>query len=461
MSNQQTQSILVFRILVISVLVAHPLFGVPHDYEVIILGDLGGEDSYAYGINDSGQVVGESTTGDGYRHAFLWEDGMMTDIGVLGVQPKGLEISGATSISNLGEVVGYSWYNGPSGEWEHAFVWESSQMRDLGTLGGINSCATAINNRGQIVGYSTKSNGDRRAFLWNSGTMIDIGTLEGGATYAYSINDNGQVVGKSYTSNGYNAFIWSNGEMTNLGTIDNYGSVGNGINNLGQIVGCITSRPSYTRQRAVLWDGETITDLGYIDPNDPRSYSFAINERGQIVGFSLLRLGPSNPGHACLWENGEMIDLHNFFPPNVHATYAYNINNSGHIVGYAEIVIGTNRAFIMIPVIEANIVIDPDTINLTSKGKWITAFIWLPKGCDVADIDPNSVFLEGKIKPERLLLAEDEQVVIAKFDREEVQSILDIGEVELAISGQLTNGTIFEARDTIRVIDKGRGKKSL
>ena len=42
------------------------------------LGTLGGTESFAYGINDSGQVVGWSyTTGDSYSHAFLYSSGTM------------------------------------------------------------------------------------------------------------------------------------------------------------------------------------------------------------------------------------------------------------------------------------------------------------------------------------------------------------------------------------------------
>jgi len=47
---------------------------------------------------------------------------------------------------------------------------------------------------------------------------------------------------------------------------------------------------------------------------------------------------------------------------------------------------------------------------------------------------------------------------MARFTRSEVQSILNIGKAELTITGQLTDGTVFEAADVIRVIDKA-GKK--
>ncbi len=321
------------------------------EYEVVILGTLGGEYSYAYAINDSGQVVGQSYTSDNQIRAFLWDkDNGMQNLGVLEIpgNPGQPYYSCATGINNSGQIVGYSgYYDGP----ERAFLWENGQMCDLGSLGGTDSHATGINNQGQIVGYSKNSNGDIRAFLWHNGIMQDIGTLEGRTTYAHGINDNGQVIGESYTSNGYNAFIWDNGIMNNLGTINQYGSVAKGINNSGQITGSITPEKIYIRQEAVLWDNNSITALGYLDANDPRSYGQAINEHGQIVGFSLLRIGPSNPGHACLWENCEIVDLDIYFPENIHANYAYGINNSGQIVGCIEIG-GRRRAFLMTPIPE-------------------------------------------------------------------------------------------------------------
>jgi len=112
------------------------------------------------------------------------------------------------------------------------------------------------------------------------------------------------------------------------------------------------------------------------------------------------------------------------------------------------------------PAIPAEVRIVPRTINLASKGKWITCYIWLGEEYDVADIEPNSVFLEYEIQAESLLVDEQQQVVIVRFSRSEVQGILNVGEAELTITGQLTDRTIFEGTDVIRVIDKSGGKSA-
>ena len=108
--------------------------------------------------------------------------------------------------------------------------------------------------------------------------------------------------------------------------------------------------------------------------------------------------------------------------------------------------------------VPAEVRIVPRTINLASKGKWIRCYIWLGEEYDVADIDPNSVLLEGEVQAESLKLDEEQQVAMAKFSRSDVQEILNTGEVELTITGELTDGIVFEGTDVIRVIDKGKKK---
>lgn len=110
--------------------------------------------------------------------------------------------------------------------------------------------------------------------------------------------------------------------------------------------------------------------------------------------------------------------------------------------------------------VEAAIDIKPDTLNLTSKSKWVTCYIRPGDGWDVEDIDSSSVLLENEIEPESLRAYSKKQVMIAKFRREEVQAMLlkrgQTGRVELVVTGALDNGTGFEGTDTIKIVNSKR-----
>jgi len=51
---------------------------------------------------------------------------------------------------------------------DHGFEWENGVITDLGMLGGASSKAFAINERGQVVGESQTANGGLRAVLWTN-----------------------------------------------------------------------------------------------------------------------------------------------------------------------------------------------------------------------------------------------------------------------------------------------------
>lgn len=118
------------------------------------------------------------------------------------------------------------------------------------------------------------------------------------------------------------------------------------------------------------------------------------------------------------------------------------------------------------PDIQAEIDINPNTLNLQSKGKWLTCHIWLPEDYNVTDVNSYSIFLkfpEDEIYSDWLWFNENQNVVSAKFSRSQLQEllsdseeVLETGQAELTITGQLLDGTTFEGTDVIRVINKGK-----
>jgi hypothetical protein len=95
--------------------------------------------------------------------------------------------------------------------------------------------------------------------------------------------------------------------------------------------------------------------------------------------------------------------------------------------------------------------LDPDTLNLKSRGRWVTAYL-SAENASVRDIDISTVLLQGTMQPERYDYQGD--VLMLKFNRNQLQRILPTGEsVEVKISGKWNDGSDFEAYDYIRVIN--------
>jgi probable HAF family extracellular repeat protein len=128
--------------------------------------------SIAFAINASGQVAGTSYNSDNsVAQGFIYSNGAMTSVGAI----RGYNQSWAYGIDDLGQVVGttarpssVSW-PGDDGIYYHAFISTNGQMTDLNSQIDPSSGwklveANAINNAGQIVGYGYSS-GVQEAFL--------------------------------------------------------------------------------------------------------------------------------------------------------------------------------------------------------------------------------------------------------------------------------------------------------
>lgn len=280
------------------------------------LGTLGGAESFATGLNDSGQVVGYSQTSAGATNSFLWTPGASG-----GVQGN-------------------------------------PQMQNLGTLGGAVSEAYAINNSGQITGYSDIPTGQtsrQHAFLYSGGAMTDVG--QGLSvlvnSYGYSINSSGHIAGTAYDS-GYkapHAFFFNGATAVDLGVFGGVGSSALAINNWDNLVGYLTTSSSFDHAFSYL--GGAVTDLGTLGGH--YSYALGVNNSNAIVGGSFTDAKDSIY-HAFIWHNGAMTDLNGLLDQTGAGwtlVEARAINDAGQISGIGQLG-GISHAFRLNPLPTAN-----------------------------------------------------------------------------------------------------------
>lgn len=305
-------------------------------YELTDLGSLvGNGESLAWSVNDSGQVVGTS----GF-YAFLWEDGVMTNIGDLGGTR-----ARAYHISNAGHIVGDS--SDELGVY-HAFLYFDGQMTDLGTIGGNRSVGFGVNSHGHVVGQSKTASGLYHAFLHDGVEMIDLGTLGGTFSVAQAINDDGVIVGQAEDAEGrYTSFIYENGEMRDIGTLGGSFAQAFAINNQKVVAGA--SLMVNDSKHGFSWDETNgMIDLG--DLGRPPSEAYSINEAGYIVGYS--DMPDRHPGlNPFMYDHGTMYDLNEHYSAAGQwvLDVARGINNNGVIVGYGVLGEIQARGFLLTP----------------------------------------------------------------------------------------------------------------
>jgi probable HAF family extracellular repeat protein len=314
-------------------------------YTLTLLDSLGGDRSWAYAINNLGQVVGASRAPDGFTsHAVVWNGAALTDLGAAG---GGYSV--AYDINEAGQIVGQQ---STASGWS-AISWFQGGATYLENQPGGVSSAYGINNAGQIVGESEPDMNSRAyASAWNNGKLSTMGTVGGGGLgIALKINDAGDIVGYSANARGEERpTLWKNGSPVDLGTLGGSSGAARAINSRGQIVG--TSDAPYgagLTTHATLWYRGAMTDLGTL--GGAYSRAGAINSSGQIVGLST---GPDERPHPVIWRSpsaapidlGTLVDA---IGAGLQIEEPAAINDRGQIAATAQLQDGSVRAVVLTP----------------------------------------------------------------------------------------------------------------
>jgi probable HAF family extracellular repeat protein len=231
----------------------------------------------------------------------------------------------------------------------------SAQLYTITDLGQLSP--TAINTSGQVVG-----NYNNRAYIWPAfGPMRSLGTLPGGTfSWAAAINDFGVVTGTAdgqgtvFPSDhwGYSGpsvqcadliqpFVWKQ-HMQGLGTLGpssdiaaisppstwcTYQFYGSAINDKGQVVGFTQFLPD-AYQWGILWTAAG--GMGLFGSSWTNTYANGISNSGEIVGEN----GSGITGYAAYWKDGVTTEL-NGLEAGSDVSAANGVNDLGQIVGWS------------------------------------------------------------------------------------------------------------------------------
>lgn len=170
---------------------------------------------------------------------------------------------------------------------------------------------------------------------------------------------------------------------------------------------------------------------------------------------------PDNFDHAFVFANPN--------PPGGYIIVWEDLWEGGD-KDYQDMILAT-----LIPVIKAKVCICPHTLNLKSKGRWITAFIRLPEEYAVENIDISTILLNKTVpaesKPTAIIYLKclGVKVLMVKFNRtaviEYIKDSVSIRansckklKVTLTVSGRLVDYHAFEGSTHIHLVHYSRCK---
>jgi len=186
----------------------------------------GAQISYAYGVNNSGVIVGQYFDTKSMGHGFKLHSGTWTKI-----DPSGSTETICYGINSTGAIVGEYVDQSNSG---HGFLYENGTFTKIGE--GSQSAAGGINDQGDIVGDYLDSNGKQHAFLWDGQkyTQLDVPNAQG--TGAVGINNQGVIALVAFYSHPPDlSLLYQQGKFTQVKVPGATQTYLGGINNFGDL----------------------------------------------------------------------------------------------------------------------------------------------------------------------------------------------------------------------------------
>ncbi|MBL8842882.1 MAG: hypothetical protein JNL90_15295 [Planctomycetes bacterium] len=263
--------------------------------QISVIPGLGGGLAVPEDVNDAGEIAGGEDLGKAGHLGIYW-DAQNQPFQLPGLPGGASNGQWAHGINSFGQIAGMA-QEGMPNSWGHAVVWLGTSLQtDLGFMGGgTYSEAFGINDLGEVVGVAAVANTNQHAFLWKSGQYTDLSTWSGGgaSSKAYAINRHGVIVGM----NANVASVFENGRITALTMPRGVSAFTPAvdINDNGDIIA--TGSKGYPIDVGVLWRNRTAINLGTLS-GGTISRARRINACGEIVGEANTASGFF---HAVKW----------------------------------------------------------------------------------------------------------------------------------------------------------------
>jgi len=198
----------------------------------------------------------------------------------------------------------------------------------------------------------------------------------------------------------------------------------------------------------------------------PPSHSLTVYSSPTGVMFTVDNVSRTTPWSETYSENTSV----SLVMPETHNGYVWShwledrdTNRTKTVTMNTNITL--TGVFTFVPP-SATVDIDPNTLNLKSKGRWITCYIELPEGYDVSDIDRATILLNDTIPVDPFWVDKPLGSVVGDYDDDGIPDLMvkfnraavieyflnqniTYGNVTLTVTGELYDGTLFEGSDMI------------